>query len=298
MTTFAELEQKRQAGGLTPAEKKQWEILFNQDEYAVEQIFRTPVGGKVAIPNEANRRIIWQWAQGEMEPIADIRVWFGNIFRENPSLAHQLAWQDQKMLDPAYQAELATKNEKELRARFLEVCKNHGIAENQSNFNLWVHSGPDPVVSWFNGPCIVLEDGDTLELTPATSAQKDEWRRERAEKAFQANQEHLRNLVAKNDVAGLRAAAAAEYAEKHNPQTVATAQQQRVYKELQIQYERDTLAGFRDPLPAVFTKQRIYTWDATEMRRQIRRYGASRITARIHGVTEVPDGNGGTIKFE
>ena len=51
MTTFAELEQKRQAGGLTPAEKKQWQILFNQDEYAVEQIFRTPVGGKVAIPN-------------------------------------------------------------------------------------------------------------------------------------------------------------------------------------------------------------------------------------------------------
>lgn len=215
MTTFAELEQKRQAGGLTPAQKRQWEILFNQDEYAVEQIFRTPVGGKVAIPNEANRRIIWQWAQGEIEPITDIRVWFANIFRENPSLARQLAWQDAKALDPAYQAELATKNEKELRTRFADVCRNHGIAENEANFNIWSNSGTDPVVSWFNSqPCIVLEDGNTLALIPATEEQKDQWRNEADQKRFQQNQEHLRELAAKGDIAGLRKIAAVETQQK------------------------------------------------------------------------------------
>lgn len=298
--TFAELEQKRQTpGGLTPAEKKQWEVLFNQDDYAIEQVFRVPVSGKVAIANQANRQIVRQWAIGEPNPITDIRVWFATIFRENPNLVHQLAWQDQKMLDPAYQEQLAKKNEQELRARFLEVCKAQGIANSDANFNLWVQSGPDPVVSWFNSePVIVLESGDTLSLAPASREQVDQWASDARNKAFQANQDHLRSLRDSNDIAGLRKAAQAEYAEKHSPQTIATAQQERAYKELRSQYEKDSQAGYWEPLPAAFTKKQIYTWNAAEMRKQMSRYGASRILARIHGLTEIPDGSGGTINFE
>lgn len=216
MTTFAELEQKRQTPqGLTPAEKKQWEVLFNQNDYAIEQVFRVPVDGKVAIANQANRRIIRQWAEGEIGPITSIEAWFAKIFRENPSLARQLAWQDAKALDPAYQAELAKKHEKELRARFLEVCKTHGLASSEANFNIWSNSCNDPVVSWFNSkPVIVLEDGTTLDLTPAPQDQKDEWREQAEKKAFQAKQDHLRHLVATNDVAGLRKAAAEETQQK------------------------------------------------------------------------------------
>lgn len=210
--TFAELEQKRQTpGGLTPAEKKQWEVLFNQDDYAIEQVFRVPVNGKVAIPNEANRQIVRQWALGEPNPITNIQVWFGNIFRDNPSVAGQLSWQDQKMLDPAYRAELAKKNEAQLRARFLDICKNHGLANNDSNFSLWAQSGPDPVVSWFNSkPVIVLESGETLELTPASPETREQWRNEADQKKFADRQSALAKAAAKNDIASLRRMAAEE----------------------------------------------------------------------------------------
>ena len=204
-----------------------------------------------------------------------------------------------KVLDPAYQAQLAKKNEKELRTRFADVCRNHGIAENEANFNIWSNSGTDPVVSWFNSePVIVLESGDTLSLAPASPEQVDQWASHARNKAFQANQNHLRSLRDSNDIAGLRKAAQAEYAEKHSPQTIATAQQERAYKELRSQYEKDSQAGYWEPLPAVFTKKVIYTWNTAEMRKQMSRYGASRITARIHDLKEIPDGNGGTINFE
>ena len=266
------------------------------NSYAIWQtLCNTPVDGKYLVDNEANFRIVASW-QHPGEIIQNYPEWLVRILKEMPSLKTQVGWYTRPT--PAQQVLQRKEDQKRLREQFELACKTHGLALNEANFNIW-RSVPDGVISVFNGsPCILNEDGSTVDLIPASQEQIDQWASDARQKVVDQHQAKLKDMAARNDLAGLRAEAAREYAEKHSPQTLADVQQERVYKELRSQYEKDSQAGFWEPLPAVFTKKQIYTWNAAEMRKQMSRYGASRITARIHGLTEMPDGNGGTINFE
>src|SRR6266446_7767124 len=78
---------------------------INADRYLMAQeqqlsnIFRTPVNGKVAIDNQANRSIIAGWLQEDQgEQISP--AWFTRVLNEQPQLASQLTWQSADALDP------------------------------------------------------------------------------------------------------------------------------------------------------------------------------------------------------
>lgn len=130
---------------------------------------------------------------------------------------------------------------------------------------------------------------------PLVGASQSELQKYAAEKET-ARIQNLEHLAQTNNIPELRKIAKQD-AERF-PERQLTAMQQHQQDELRYRYQQDTLAGYRTPLPASITKEQIYKWDANEMRRQMRRYGASRITARLQGVTEIPDDHGGTIRFE
>src|SRR6266446_10372697 len=78
---------------------------INADRYLMAQeqqlsnIFRTPVSGKVAIDNQANRTIIAGWLQDDQgEQLSP--AWFTRVLSEQPQLVSSLSWQSADILDP------------------------------------------------------------------------------------------------------------------------------------------------------------------------------------------------------
>src|ERR1700737_4964222 len=61
------------------------------------QIFRTPINGRVAVDNQANRKIISSWVSLD-EQISP--AWFKQVLAENSGLAQSLMWRGADALDP------------------------------------------------------------------------------------------------------------------------------------------------------------------------------------------------------
>ncbi len=105
------------------------EINADRQRMAQEQqlsyIFRTPVNGKVAIDNQANRTIIAGWLQEDQgEKLSPI--WFAKVLSEQPQLASQLTWQSADVLDPK-------KRRQADREIFNVFARENGFSECESN---------------------------------------------------------------------------------------------------------------------------------------------------------------------
>ena len=69
-------------------------------ENQLSLIFRTPINGKIAIDNQANRSILIAWLQEDQgEHITP--SWFKKVLNEQPQLASELSWTSADMLNPA-----------------------------------------------------------------------------------------------------------------------------------------------------------------------------------------------------
>ena len=108
------------------------EINADRQRMAQEQqlsnILRTPVNGKVAIDNQANRTILIGWLQEDQgEQITP--AWFKKVLSEQPQLVSQLTWQSADILDPA-------KRRAEEHRVFHDFCRDNGFSECESNRTL------------------------------------------------------------------------------------------------------------------------------------------------------------------
>ena len=74
-------------------------------------------------------------------------------------------------------------------------------------------------------------------------------------------------------------------------------------RELSDGYYREVVTGGKKKMPSHWRgkpldKIAIRQADKEGLRELVRLYGSAQVSARIHGVTRVPDGNGGQYHFE
>jgi hypothetical protein len=164
--------------------KRQQEIdEINADRQRMAQenqlslIFRTPINGKVAIDNFANRNIIAGWLQEDQGESINA-TWFQKVLKENPSLARSLSWQSADILDPVKRKQAEANQEAADRETFSAFVRENGFSECESN-HLLVKS---VLGSGFNS--YQLSDAvssNALSLAQASPEELEKFRQEAAE---------------------------------------------------------------------------------------------------------------------
>jgi len=105
------------------------------EENMLSVILRTPVNGKIAIDNIANRNIILGWKDETRDEVISPR-WFVQVLQQNPGLVNQLSWQSADVLDPAKRRQAEAAKDAEERRVFHEFCRDNGFSEVTANFLL------------------------------------------------------------------------------------------------------------------------------------------------------------------
>jgi hypothetical protein len=152
------------------------EINRDRQRMAQEQqlfnIFRTPVGNRVALDNQANRSIIAGWAH-EGEQISP--AWFTKVLSEQPQLANQLSWQSADVLDPAKRRQTAAVQAAEERRVFHEFCRDNGFSEVDANFSL-----AKSVLGYFDQYTLAQAvQSNALQLVEAYPAELEQFQQEK-----------------------------------------------------------------------------------------------------------------------
>lgn len=232
-----------------------------------------------AVDNIANRAEIRSWFHpGEV--IQDSGAWLIQVLKDTPSLASKIGWD--RYLTPAEKTKQDQEQQTALRQQFAHACRNYGIAPTEANFQVW-SSVPNPVISYFDGtntPCVVLPNGDTMELTAVTQEQKQAWVEEAQTKQLNQKQADLRRMRDSNDIVGLKKMMSQE-------RTETSRNVYQLYRDLQ------TLQGFAErqeyllpALPANVTAATIMQGDREKVGKLGRMYGFARLTAVLHGQNE------------
>jgi hypothetical protein len=245
-------------------------------EQALFNIFRTPVNGKVAIDNQANRSIIAGWVhedQGEHVSPA----WFTKVLSEQPQLASQLAWQSADVLDPKKIRQAAEAQAAQDRETFNAFARENGFSEVEANFRLAKS---------------VLEDGfskytllqavrsNALTLAVASPTELSRYSREAAE----ARQDFLINQATPQQLAQ----AARQESEQRRIEF------QRAEAERQIAARETMDAAYGFPLLPEFNAEgtkidasylnRISNTNLPLFKALIRKHGAAALTRRLRGI--------------
>jgi len=159
------------------------EINADRQRMAQEQqlsnIFRTPINGRVALDNQANRSIIVGWLQEDQgEQITP--AWFTRVLTEQPQLASSLSWRSADILDPA-------KRRAEEHRAFHDFCRDNGFSECESN-RLLVKS---VLGQGYDSHMLAQAvQSNALSLAPASPSELEQFRQE----AIKAHNQHLLNL--------------------------------------------------------------------------------------------------------
>lgn len=248
-------------------------------------IFRTPVirnGKKVVLSdNAANVAVLESLANPGEEVNFD---WFNAHYSE-PSF-DRLVWEP--WLDQKERAKRDREQAQANRQRALSLTRQYGLSECESNLSLLANS--TGTVVWANNTPYLFADDQEAELVPASSLELQKYAQEKQDQ----HQAYLQELSEKGDIAGLRRAAAQERTARNSEPTW----KEKFHNELIAQFAKDTQVGFRTPLPGHVTPEYIRKLDANQLRQLMKRYGASRISAKLYSISELPDGRGGIIRFE
>jgi hypothetical protein len=245
-------------------------------EQALSNIFRTPVNGRVAIDNQANRSIIAGWAhedQGEQITPA----WFTKVLREQPQLARQISWHSADVLDPPKRRQQEANQESEDRETFNAFARENGFSEVEANVQL----AKSVLGSGFNSHQLSeAVSSNALNLTQASPVELEQFRQEAAEQ----RQDYLVNHASPQE---LRQAARQESAQRRTQ-----AQQQHAAQQVQIREQAEASIGYA-VLPETDRDgnkiDRAYLLKLADV--DIRKYkqlcnfhGMANVTARLNGV--------------
>lgn len=262
------------------AQQKIAEINHDRQRMAQEHqltlIFHTPVNGRMATDDQANRSIIAGWVD-ETRGEAPSPAWFVQVLKENPILAGQLSWQSADLLDPVRRKQAESAQAQEDREIFEQAARDtEAFSINDANFNL-LRERYSPLDAYQIK--LVAEAGLLLGLvSPPTEEEIKTWRREKAE----ARKDYLINHASPSE---LRATARQEAEQRRIEHVRAEDARQVAARE-----QKDKDFGF-PPLPetnqvtgekltsAYFIK--LSNTDIGKFRNYIRVYGASQITKAL-----------------
>lgn len=242
------------------------------EDLQFSRIFGTPVNGRVAVDNQANRSIIRAWINFD-EQISP--TWFKQVFEENPGLAKSLTWQSADVLDPKKRQQAAVAQEESDRETFEAFAKSNGFSEVTANF----HLAKSVLGSGFDqGALAQAVQSGLLQLAPASEEELAERAEERqAWLANEASPEQLRE-------------AAATEAEQGRVQF----QQQEAAERFAARERADKAAGY-PPLPthnletgeainAVYLN-RLSNVDRPKFKALLIRYGNFQLTQRLREIS-------------
>ncbi len=242
-------------------------------EQALNQIFRTPVNGQVAVRNQAAERVIEGWLD-EIRGETLSATWFVQVLQENPKLAGELTWQAADVLDPRKQAVVKSQQLEDDRALFSEMARQNNVADTEANFLLLrslIGSGFDRSR---------LAHALTMRgLSAATARDQQQWKEERIE------QENTRLASDEASPREKRQIAYQRTVDEHR-----TAVHTQIEFELVTGFERDVVYGGKtSPLPQEWggqplTSEFIRKCDKNTLKTMIHRYGSSQVTARLRGI--------------
>lgn len=256
--------------------KRQQEIdEINADRQRMAQenqlslIFRTPVSGRVAVDNFANRQIIRSWVD-ETKDEAISRAWFIQILKENPSLANQLSWQSADLLDPAKRKQLEANQAEQDRETFNAFARENGFSEIEANFQL-----AKSVLGNFDKHMLAQAvQSNALQLAQASAEELEQFRQDAAEE----RQDFLINRATPLE---LRQAARYESEQLR-------AQQQHAARQVKIRQDKEGVVGY-PPLPdEAQDGQKIDRMFLLRLPKELyarfcSKYGFAAITARLNG---------------
>lgn len=323
---FEGLYNSRQAAANSPEvlaakqenERLQQQLQAEQHAIAVEQNFKRvfntvitfPDGTKkLAVDNTSNRNFLRDWAEGgvaEAGNYPDIVEWFKDVMK-SPIARDQLAWEVYRTKQQKAQQRAA--DERARRAYFAQECREHSVSETEANFQLWAECSNPAITTLGDGRIYVMEqaagtweNSEPKELSRAQDYELKKWAQERADaakKAFDQKQLRLHQLQRAPATSENLAELKEMVAQERNQYDPLAAARERQIKAIQTQYIQDQQRGYREPLPRHFTQALItsYKFDARQMKEILDRYGRARVTARIVGISEIPDPNGGSGKI-
>jgi hypothetical protein len=257
-------------------------------------IFTTPINGRYAIDNQANRQEISRWIEDDpaITDKTNPRDWWIGVFKQMPHLAMDghtpLAWEV-----PVPTAELKAQQEAQFRkdaeAFYTWVRQDKRISASHVNF-LLVHRALGPglpglfqaITTLPNGPVLVTEDGQEIGLDPPNRAELAKWSQELHEE----DQDALRQMAKSNDIAALRARAKQDRERNvfHDP-----------VQDPRLQFEYSLLKKFAEQeyllpeLPKTYLgkpldQQFIRQASPDTLRTLISKFGVSQLNLRLHGM--------------
>jgi len=154
-------------------------------EQALSNIFRTPVNGKIAIDNIANRGVIRSWVD-ETRDEGVTPAWFTKVLNEQPQLASQLTWQSADVLDPVKRRHAEAAQNAEERRVFHDFCRDNGFSEVEANFSL----AKNVLGSFDQYTLAQAVHSNALELAKASPEEFEQFRQE----AIELHNQHLLSL--------------------------------------------------------------------------------------------------------
>ena len=247
---------------------------ITQEHVLSYYIFRTSVNGKVAIDNQANRRVILGWPhedQGEQLSPA----WFKKVLSEQPQLVRSLAWQSADVLDPVKRKEAESAQAEADRETFNLFARENGFSEVDANFRLALEV-LEPGFSRYALAQAV--QSNALQLAPASAEELAKFQRE----AYEERVDWLQNQAS---LLELRQAARQESEQGRT-------QQQRTAQQVKIREDKESSVGYAVlpeanadgvKLDATFFK-RLANTDIEKYKQFCSKYGFAAITARLNGV--------------
>jgi hypothetical protein len=260
---------------IAESQKKIDEINADRQRMAQENqlslIFRTPVSGRVAVDNFANRQIIRSWVD-ETKDEAISRAWFVQILKENPNLAKQLSWQSTDLLDPRKQKEAAAAQAEQDRETFNLFARENGFSEVEANYQLAKSVLGDGLDRYTLAQAV---QSNGLSLAQASFEELAQFRQDAAEE----RQDWLINSATPLE---LRRAARYESEQLRG-------QQQRAARQVQIREQKEAGVGY-PPLPdEAQDGQKIDRMFLLRLPKDLyarfcSRYGFAAITARLNEV--------------
>jgi hypothetical protein len=175
----------------------------DREEHQLNLIFRTPVNGKIAIDNIANRGVIRSWVD-ETKDEAITPAWFIQVLKETPSLARTLSWQSADILDPVKRRQAEAAQDAEERRVFHDFCRDNGFSEVEANFSL-----AKSVLGSFDQNTLAQAVQSGLQLAPASPEELEPFRQETIERHNFRLQSmdilSLRKLARENGARGITA---------------------------------------------------------------------------------------------
>ncbi len=237
------------------------------------RVFSTPVNGRVAIDNAANRDIIESWVQEDQgESIS--ATWFQKVLKENPSLANQLSWQSADVLDPAKRKQAEAAQAEKDREIFNAFARSHGFSEVEANYLLAKSVLGDGLDRYTLAQAV---QSNALQLAPASQEDLAQFRQDAAEE----RQDFLINRATPLE---LRQAARYESEQLRG-------QQQHAARQVQIREQKEAGVGY-PPLPneaqdgQAIDRMFLLRLPKELYARFCSKYGFAAITARLNGVVK------------